>query len=80
MKKLGVSICKIDVGTPKIVDSRLETYGIIIASFQVVDNNEKSRFFEKTCLLTYIGMDISFRMLLFTLGNVEINFNYQELI
>ena len=44
-KKLGLQVRKTDVGTQKIDGSTLETYGMVIADFQVQDKFEKARFF-----------------------------------
>lgn len=39
------------------------------------DKEKKSHFFERICLLVDISMDIAFKMLFFTLSNVEVKFN-----
>ena len=44
-KKLGLRIRKTDVGAQKIDGSTLETYGMVIADFQVQDKFGKARFF-----------------------------------
>lgn len=63
----------------KIDDSRLETYGMIIVSFQVDNKDKNSCFIEKTFFLTNISMDVAFRIFSNTLSNVKINFNNQKL-
>ena len=40
-KKLGLRVRKSDVGAQKIDGSTLETYGMVIAGFQVQDNLER---------------------------------------
>lgn len=45
-KKLGIRICKTDVSAQKIDSSRLETFGMVIALFQVDDKDKTPRFFE----------------------------------
>lgn len=47
------------MGTQKIDGSRLETLGIVIALFQIADNNKKSHFFKVTFLLTDINIGIT---------------------
>lgn len=43
------------------------------------DKDKRSCFFEKTFLLTDIGMDIAFGMLFLILSNVKINFTNRKL-
>lgn len=64
----------------KINVSRLELFEIIIALFKIDDKDKKSHFFEKTFLLTNIGINIAFKMLFLILNNVELNFNDRQLI
>ena len=44
-QKLGFKVWKINVGAQKIDGSALETFGIVIADFQVKDKASKPRFF-----------------------------------
>lgn len=44
-KKLGLAIQKTDVGAQKIDGMSLETFGMVIAGFQVQDKIGRSRFF-----------------------------------
>lgn len=78
-RKQGLRICKIDINTQKISDSRLEAYEMVIALFQVNDINAKFRFFEKTFLLADININVTFGIFLLILNNVKINCNDQEL-
>lgn len=59
----------------KIDDSKLETFGMVIALFQVDNKDEKSCFFEEIFLLAEISIDVAFRMFFLTLSNVQVNFN-----
>lgn len=78
-KKPRLRICKIDMNTKKINGSRRETFGIVIALFQLDDKDRKSFFFKKTFLLVNISMIVAFGMPFLILSNVKINFNNQEL-
>ena len=44
-KKLGLQTQKTDVGAQKIDGSSLDTFGIVIAGFQVIDKLGRARFF-----------------------------------
>lgn len=74
-KKLGLCICKNDMGTEKIDSSRPETYKIVILLFQMKDKDGKSRFFEKTFQLADISINDAFRMFFLNLSNTTVNFN-----
>ena len=45
IEKLGLKTWKSSIGVQKIDGSALETFGIVIADFQMEDNGGKSRFF-----------------------------------
>lgn len=75
-RNLGLYICKINVDAQKIDYSRLETFRMVVASFQVNDKDKESRFLEKTFLPTNISIDIAFRIFFLNLGNVKVHFNY----
>ena len=44
-KRLGLKTRKTNIGTQKIDDSTLGTFGMVIADFQVEDKSGKSKFF-----------------------------------
>lgn len=73
-KKLGFEVWQTKIGTQKIDSLSLKTFKIVIESFLNDDKLGRSRFFKKTFLLANISIDIDFRMLFFTLSNIEINF------
>lgn len=52
---------------------------MVIASFLIDNKDGESRFYEKTFLLTYIIIDITFGILFFILSNVQIDFYNREL-
>lgn len=78
-KKLDLCICKINVNTQKINSSRLQIYGIVLGLFWVDKKDGKPHFFEETFLLADISIDIAFKISFFTLNNIVVNFNNQEL-
>lgn len=74
-KKLGLYICKTDVSTQKINGSRPETFGMVIALFQVDDKIGKFCFLEETFLLVEISIDVAFKVLFLIMNKVEVYFN-----
>lgn len=58
--KLGLSICKTNIDAQKIYDCRLESYEMVIVSFQIDNKDKKSYFFEETFLLANSSIDIAF--------------------
>lgn len=72
-KKLGFRVHKIKVGAQKIDGSKLDIFDMVIASFLVEYKEKKYHFFKKTFLLTDISMNITLKMLFFTLSNVKID-------
>lgn len=67
------------MGTEKINGNELKINGMFITLFQVKDEDEKSRFFNKTFLLADISINIAFEISFLTLSNVKVNFNNKEL-
>ena len=49
-KKLGLKIRKTNVEAQKIDGSALETFGMVIADFQVEDKSGRPRFFQRNIL------------------------------
>ena len=79
-KKLGLRIWKTDVGTQKIKESSLDTFEMVITSFQVQDKLGKVRFFQESFLITDTKMDIVLGMPFLTLSNVDTWFAEEDLI
>ncbi len=77
--QLGLSIWKINIEAQKINDTTLETYGIIVSTFSVVDKDSRERFFEKRFLLADIRPNIVLEMPFLTMSNVDIDFQAQDL-
>ena len=72
--KLGLKVCFINVGAQKIDGSTLETFEIVLASFQVEDMLEKAQFFQKTFLLADLSIQVVLGMLFLILSNADIKF------
>ena len=57
IKKLGLKIWKINIVAQKIDDSTFNSFGIVIAKFEMEDKIGRLRFFQKTFLMS----DIKFK-------------------
>ena len=73
-RKLGLHIRKTSVGAQKIDGSILETFGIVIANFQVEDKADKPRFFQKTFLVADTKFEVILGMLFLKISNADITF------
>ena len=78
--KLGLKVHTTDVEAQKIDDSILETFGIVLASFQGENKLGRTWYFQKTFLLVDISMKIVLEMLFLTLSNADIQFAEKRLI
>ena len=72
--KLSLKVRSTNVGVQKIDDSILETFKMVLASFQVEDMFEKARFFQKTFLLAKLNIKVVLGMLFLTFSNANIRF------
>ena len=77
--KLGLKVRPTDVGAQKIDGSTLETFGMVLASFQVEDKLGRTRYFQETFLLADISMEVVLGMPFLTLSNADIQFAEKEL-
>ena len=72
--KLGQKVYPINIGVQKIDSSTFETFGMVLASFQVEDMLERVRFFQKTFLLTNFSVEVVLEIPFPTLNNTDIKF------
>ena len=78
-KQLGLSIRQIDVGAQKIDGTTLDTYGMVVAAFSMMNKANWVRFFEETFLMTNISLELVFGMSFLTLSSADIDFSGWEL-
>ena len=78
--KLGFHAKKIDNGVWKIVRSHLDTFGIVIVDCSVKDKLRRVQFFQKTFLLTNIGLEVILGIFFLTLSRVNIRFVKREFV
>ena len=78
-KQLGLEVQKTDVGAQKIDNSLLQTFGMVIAGFQVEDKLGRARFFQESFLLAETSMEVVLGMPFLTLSNADIQFAEKKL-
>ena len=73
-KKLGLKTWKTNVWAQKIDGSALETFGMVIADFQVEDKGGRPRFFQKTFLVADTKFEVVLGILFLKISNADIAF------
>ena len=73
-KKLGFKTRKSNVGAQKIDGSALETFGMVIADFQVEDKGGRPRFFQETFLVADTKFEVVLGMLFLKISNSNVAF------
>lgn len=71
-KKLSLQVRKTGFGIQKIDGSSLNTFGMVIASFQIKDKLKRVRFFQEIFLVADTRMDMVFGMHFLTFNNADI--------
>ena len=74
VKQLGLSIRPTNVGAQKIDGTTLDTYGMVVAAFSVVDKANRVRFFEETFLVANVSPEVVLGMPFLTLSNADVDF------
>ena len=77
--KLSLQAHHTNVGAQKIDGSILQTFGMVLASFQVEDKLKRARFFQKTFLLANISAEAVLGMLFLNLNNANVQFVEKKL-
>ena len=77
--RLGLWVHRTDMRTQKIDGSILETFGMILTSFQVEDKLGRTRFFQETFLLADIRTEVVLGMPFLTPSNADVQFIEKEL-
>ena len=78
-KKLGFKTWKTNVGAQKIDGSALETFGIVIADFQVDDKGGRPRFFQETFLVADSKFEVLLGMPFLKISNADVAFGEETL-
>ena len=72
--QLGPKIRKTNIRAPKINSITLETYGMVVSIFFVLDKDVRKRFFEESFLLADVKSEIVPGMPFLTMINADVNF------
>ena len=78
-KQLGLPIRPTDVRAQDIHGTTLDTHGMVVAAFSLVDKANRVRFFEKTFLVANINSEVVLGMLFLTLSGADVDFSGWEL-
>lgn len=70
--KLGLKIRKTNIRAQKIDGSILNTFGIVLADFQVEDKLDRTWFFQESFLVVNTTLEVILRILFLTFSNVDI--------
>ena len=73
-ERLGLKTRKTNVGAQKIDSSALETFGIVIADFQVEDKGGRTRFFQETFLVADTKFEVVLGMPFLKISNTDVAF------
>ena len=78
-ERLGLVVRTTNVGAQKIDGTTLETYGMVVAAFSVIDQADRVRFFEETFLVANVSPDVVLGMPFLTLSGADVDFPKREL-
>ena len=73
-KKLGLKTRNTNVRAQKIDGSALETFGMVIADFQVKDKSGRPRFFQETFLVADTKFEVILGMPFLKISNADVAF------
>ena len=80
IKKLGLKTRKTNVGAQKIDGSALETFGIVIADFQVENKGGRPRFFQETFLVADTQFEMVLGMFFLKISSADMSFGEEKLM
>ena len=68
-----------NIGTQKIDETTLETYGMVVAAFSMTDQANKIKFFKKTFLVANFSPYVVLEMLFLTMSGANVDFPKEKL-
>ena len=77
--KLGLKVRKTNIGAQKIDSFTFETFGMVLADFQVENKLKRARFFRETFLLADISAEVVLSMPFLTFNNADVQFVKKKL-
>ena len=78
-KRLSLKTRKTYVGAQKIDGSALETFGMVIADFQVDNKGGRPRFFQETFLVADTKFEVILGMSFLKISNADVAFGEKAL-
>ena len=78
-KKLGLKTRKTNVGAQKIDHSALETFGMVIADFQLEDKGNRPRFFQETFVVANTKFEVVLGIPFLKISNANVEFGERTL-
>ena len=78
-KQQGLSIRPTDIEAQKIDGTTLDTHGIVVAAFLVVNKANQEKFFEETFLVANVSPEVVLRMSFLTFNGANVDFSGREL-
>ena len=79
ISKLGLRVRHTDVEVQKIDGSTFQTFGMVLAHFQVEDKLGRIQFFQETFLLADLSAEVVLGMPFLTFSNADVQFLEKEL-
>ena len=80
VRKLGLKIGKTNIGAQKIDGSALETFGMVIADFQIEDKASRLKFFLEIFLVADTKFEMILGMLFLKISNADVLFGKRTLM
>ena len=78
-QELGLPIKLTDVRAQKNNGTMLDTYGMVVAAFSVMDKANQVKFLKETFLVANVSLEVFFGIPFFTLSGADIDFLDHEL-
>ena len=78
-RKLGLPVRSTDVKAQKIDNIILDTFGMVVIAFSIINKANRVGFFEETFLVANISPEVVLGMLFLTLSDADVDFSGQKL-
>ena len=78
-KQLGLPIGPTNIRAQKINSTILDTHGIVVAAFSVVDKANRVKLFEETFLIANVSPEVVLGILFLTLNSANVDFSSRKL-
>ena len=77
--QLGLRIWKTNVGAQKIDGTTLETFGMVVSTFFLLNKDGQKRLLKESFLLADVKPNIVLGIPFLTINNIDINFQARNL-